>query len=132
MFCQNSRLIERYRQQIACAPEDAGNYFRLGRAAESIGRDEVALEMYGRAIEKARANETIDGLSLSGVARKQEFRLLVRLAATARKAHEWEVAAERLEAAAEVARSANEQLEAQLLLADVLVEASRPRESEAI
>ncbi len=132
VFCQNSRLIERYRQQIAAAPEDAANYFRLARAAESIGSEEVALEMYGKAIEKARANETIDGLSLSGVARKQEFRLLLRLASTARKAREWDVAAGRLESAALIARSANEQLEAQLLLADVLVDASKPRESVAI
>ena len=40
------------------APEDAANYFRLARAAEAIGRDQVALEMYGKAIEKATASDS--------------------------------------------------------------------------
>ena len=39
VFCQNSRLIERYREDIVRAPDHAANYFRLARAAEAIGRD---------------------------------------------------------------------------------------------
>ena len=73
VFCQNSRLIERFRQQIAPAPDDAANYFRLARAAEAIGRDQLALEMYGKAIEKADSSETIDGLPLSGGAARPEI-----------------------------------------------------------
>ena len=44
VFCQNSRLMERYRQQITLAPDDAANYFRLARAAEAVGDLAAALE----------------------------------------------------------------------------------------
>ena len=37
VFCQNSRLIQRYRDEIALAPEQAANYFRLAQAAEATG-----------------------------------------------------------------------------------------------
>ena len=43
VFCQNSRLIDRYRDEIARRPDQAINYYRLAQAAEAIGRDEVAL-----------------------------------------------------------------------------------------
>ena len=132
VFCQNSRLIERYREEIARAPDEAANYFRLARAAEAIGRDLVALEMYGAAIRKARSNETIDGTLLSGAARDQKFRLHIRLAGAARRAEKWEGAAEQLELAGAVARSDGERLQAQLLLADVLLDASRPGDAVAI
>jgi cellulose synthase operon protein C len=132
VFCQNSRLIERYRQQIALAPAEAASYFRLARAAEASGGDELALEMYAKAIEMAHTNEIIDGVPLAAAARSQEFRLLVHLAALARKAGKWDEAADRLKLAVSVTRSGNEQLEAQLLLADVLEGASKPRESVVI
>ena len=48
VFCQNSRLIQRYREEIARAPEQASNYFRLAQAAEATGEDELALEAPGR------------------------------------------------------------------------------------
>ena len=38
VFCQNSRLIERYRDEIAKAPGQAATYYRLARAAEAVGR----------------------------------------------------------------------------------------------
>ena len=132
VFCQNSRLIERYRQQIVLAPDEAANYFRLARAAEASAGDQLALEMYAKAIEKARANESIDGVPLAASARNHEFRLLVHLAALARKAGNWDEAAERLKSAVKVTRSSNEQLEAQLLLAEVLEGASRPGDAVAI
>ena len=132
VFCQNSRLIERYREEIARAPEEAANYFRLARAAEAIGRDQEALEMYGEAARRARSNESIDGTSLSGAARDQQFRLHVRLAGESRRAGKWDEAALQLESAGTVARSGGERLQAQLVLADVLLDASRPRDSVAI
>ena len=132
VFCQNSRLIERYREQIALAPEEAANYFRLARAAEAIGRDQDALENYGTAIDKARPSESIDGVPLAGAARDQKFRLLLRLAGLARKAGKWDDAATALDSAGKVARSDSERLQAQLAHADVLRAASRPRESVAI
>src|SRR5262249_39740278 len=60
VFCQNSRLIERYRDEIVRAPDRAANYFRLARAAEALGQDQLALDSYKSAAQKARSNETID------------------------------------------------------------------------
>jgi len=127
VFCQNSRLIERYRQDIVRAPDQAANYFRLARAAEAIGRDQLALDTYRQATEKARSNETIDGISLAGAARDHRFRLLVRLAGQARRARRWDEAVKELESAGEVARSDPERLQAELELAEVLLDAARPR-----
>src|SRR5262249_54984311 len=42
VFCQNSRLIERYRNEIARSPGNAASHYRLARAAEAVGRDEIA------------------------------------------------------------------------------------------
>src|SRR5690606_38980110 len=44
ILCQNSRLIERYREAIAAAPEDPRNYLRLAGVAEAVGELELALE----------------------------------------------------------------------------------------
>ena len=129
VFCQNSRLIERYQNEIARAPDRASNYFRVARAAEAIGRDPLALEMYGQSAMKARPDETIDGISLLGAARDHRFRLLLRLAAQARKSKRWDEASAHLDEAATVARSDPERLQAQLLHADVLLDAGRPREA---
>ena len=38
VFCQNSRLIQRYRDEIALAPDQAANYYRLAQAAEATGQ----------------------------------------------------------------------------------------------
>jgi cellulose synthase operon protein C len=129
VFCQNSRLIERYRQEIARAPDHGANYFRMARAAEAIGQDQLALEMYGKATTKSKSNETIDGFSLASAARDHQFKLLMRLAGQARRARQWKDATAGLATAAQVARSDPERLQAQLLLADVLLDASEPREA---
>src|SRR5262249_29862167 len=78
--CQNSRLIERYRDEIARAPERAETYYRLARAAEAVGRQELALESYELATRKARNTETIDGVTLVDAARDHQFHLLTRIA----------------------------------------------------
>ncbi len=132
VFCQNSRLIERYREDIVRAPDHAANYFRLARAAEAIGRDELALDMYRQASQKARSNETVDGIHLASAARDHRFRMLVRLAGQARRARRFDEAVKELESAGEVARSDPERLQAQLQLADVLLDASRPRDAVEI
>jgi len=132
VFCQNSRLIERYRDAIAVAPEDASNYFRLAKAAESLGRDQDALDSYRNAARKARSNETIDGVPLTATSRDHLFRLLLRLAAESCRARRWPETVERLESASEAARSDPERLRSQLLLADVLTQAGRPNDAVAI
>jgi outer membrane protein assembly factor BamB len=129
VFCQNSRLIERYREEIAQAPDRASSYFRLARAAEALGRDQLALEAYSSAAEKARSNELVDELLLASAARDCQFRLLLRVAAQLRRARNWGDAIARLESAARVARADHERLQAELLLADVLLDAGQPREA---
>ena len=64
-----------------------------------------------------------------GAARDHRFRLLLRLAVQARKSKRWDEASAHLDAAAAVARSDPERLQAQLLRADVLLDAGRPREA---
>ncbi len=129
VFCQNSRLIERYRDEIAHFPDRAANYFRLARAAEATGRDQLALDSYRMAGEKARANETIDGVPLTGAARDHQFRMLVRLAIESRRARRWDESITQLESAAGVAGTDPERLQAQLLLADILMDAARPKQA---
>jgi outer membrane protein assembly factor BamB len=132
VFCQNSRLIERFREAIALAPEDASNYFRLAKAAEALGRDQDALESYREAARRARSNETIDGVPLAASSRDHLFRLLVRLAADARRAHRWQECVLQLESAYAAARSDTHRLQSQLMLADVLTEAGRLRDAVKI
>src|SRR5207302_261956 len=121
VFCQNSRLIQRYRDEIARDPGQAAHYFRLARAAEATGRDELALEALGQALAKAHPSETIDGTSLADAARDHQYRLLMRLGGKARGARDWEQAAGRYEAASVAARSDRERLGSRLLFADVLL-----------
>ncbi len=132
VFCQNSRLIERYRQQIALEPNRAANYFRMGRAAEALGRDRVALDAYRSAWNKSTEGESIDGVVLKAAARDHQFRLLLRLADLARKANRWNDATTDLEEAALAARTDADQLRARLKLADALLDSRRPRDAVAV
>jgi cellulose synthase operon protein C len=127
VFCQNSRLIQRYRDEIARAPDQAANYYRLAQAAEATGQDELALESLGDAMARARPSETIDGQPMPEATRDHRYRLLVKLAGKARAAKDWETAVRRLEEASSSARSGRDQLSARLTLADVLLERGAPR-----
>ncbi len=129
VFCQNSRLIQRYRDEIVRAPDRASNYYRLARAAEAVGLEDTALDSYRTAILKADANESIDGIPLAGTARDHLFRLLMKQAGRSRRDRHWEEAIAQLRSAAEVARAEPERLESRLLLADILLDAARPREA---
>ena len=132
VFCQNSRLIDRYHEEIARNPDQAPTYYRLARAAEAVGRDQLALESYEQATRKARPDETIDGISLAGASRDHLFRLLMRQAARLRRDHDPAEAIARLEAASGYARTDVNRLEARLRLAEVDEEASRPAEAVGI
>ena len=107
VFCQNSRLIERYRQQIAAAPEDAANYFRLARAAEGDRRRSRwhSRCTAGRSRRHGRTR-SIDGLSLGGCRAESEIPSAGAAGGIGRaRRGKWDVAAERLKSAANVARS---------------------------
>ncbi|MDR3639685.1 MAG: PQQ-binding-like beta-propeller repeat protein, partial [Isosphaeraceae bacterium] len=131
VFCQNSRLIERYRQEIARNPEQPANYYRLAQAAEAIGRENVALEALEQALARARPSESIDGAPLAESALRQQFRLLMKLGAKAKEAHDLAGAGVRYEAAAGAARSDRDRLAARLALANVQIEQGRSRDAVA-
>lgn len=132
VFCQNSRLIQRYREEIAQNPEHASSFFRLAQAAEATGRDDLALESLAMTLAKVRPSETIDGVPLADAARDHQYRLLMRLGNKARSAQDWKVAAGRYEAAAAAARIDRDRLAARLLLAEVALEEGTPRSSVVI
>ncbi len=127
VFCQNSRLIERYRDEIARAPEDALNYFRLAQAAEAIGRDDLALDSLDLALPRARTSETIDGVPLSEATREHRHRLLMKLGETAKLAKNWPEAARRFDEASHTAPVDRDRLAARLELAEVQVLSGDPR-----
>jgi len=131
-FCQNSRLIERYRQEIAGGPERAEPHYRLARAAEAAGGAELALASYEAAARLARPSETVDGAPLADAARDHEFRLLLRIAADLRRDAKPAEAAGRLESAAKVARDPGDRLRARLALADSYADLGRPAEAVAV
>lgn len=131
VFCQNSRLIQRYREEIARAPDQASNYYRLARAAEATDQDEEALAALITAATKARPSEMIDGVPLIEATLDEQFRLLMRLAKRERSAKATAKAIERLESAATVARSDRDRLSARMLLAEVQLERRAPADAVA-
>jgi outer membrane protein assembly factor BamB/tetratricopeptide (TPR) repeat protein len=126
VFCQNRRLIERYRDEIARAPDRASNYYRMAQAAEASGLDELALASLDQVLERARESETIDGLPLVESARDRQNRLLMKQGEAARKTKDWATAIARFARAAEVARSDRSRLSARLDLAEVQLASGKP------
>ncbi len=118
VFCQNRRLIQRYREEIARAPEQAAPQFRLARAAEATGDDELALTSLTRTLEMVRPSELIDGAPLGEAARDQQFRLLLKIGEKARVAKDFTTAERRFHQAAESARVDRDRLRARLSEAD--------------
>jgi len=131
VFCQNSRLIDRYREEIAKNPDQAINYYRLAQAAEAIGRDEVALTSLVAALPRARGSESIDGSPLNEAIRDHQRVLLMKLGQKAKAAKDWGQAAQRFSLAAEVARNDRERFAARLELSEVQAAKGEPRESVA-
>lgn len=132
VFCQNSRLIERYRDEIAQFPERAKAHYRLARAAEATGLDDLALESYENAIDRGEPTDTVDGAPLADAARDRLYALLTRTAATLRAEKRPDAAADRLEAAARVSRSDQDRLTARLLLSETRMEQGRAVEAVGV
>lgn len=131
-FCQNSRLIQRYRDAIARAPDQAGNYFRLAQAAEATSQDDLAIESFVMTLKKARPSETMDGVSLADATRDHQYRLRMKLGKKAMAAKAWDQGATHYGAAAQAARIDRDRLMARLKLAEVEVERGTPREAVGI
>ena len=128
VFCQNSRLIERYRERDRAGARPRRQLLPAGPGGRG---DRPATSSRSRCTDKPprrhSPNETIDGFSLAGAARDHRFRLLVRLAGQARQSAALGRGVELISTRpAAVARSDPERLQAQLLLADVLLDAGRP------
>jgi tetratricopeptide (TPR) repeat protein len=129
VFCQNSRLIQRYREEIARAPEQGANYYRLAQAAEATGQETLALESLEDTLKRARPSEMIDGVLLVDAARDLQYRLLMKLGNKSRAGHDWAQAGHQFAAAAAVARADRDRLGARLVLAEVQLESGRAREA---
>jgi outer membrane protein assembly factor BamB len=127
VFCQNRRLIQRYREEIARAPDQAAPHYRMAQAAEATGQDELALESLEKALEKARPSETIDGAALPSSIRDHEFRLLMKMGAKARASGDPAQAERRFEAAAIAARVDRDRLRARLAQSDAQLERGAAR-----
>jgi outer membrane protein assembly factor BamB/tetratricopeptide (TPR) repeat protein len=126
VFCQNRRLIERYRMQVVRAPEQALGHYQLARLAEATGEEELALSSLDEAIRRARPVDVVDGQPLADLARARRFGLLMKLGRRAGEARDWPEAAGRFAAAVNGARSPRERLDGRLRLADALESGGQP------
>ncbi len=118
VFCQNSRLIERYREEIVREPEKASNHYQLARLAEATGQDELALASLEQAVKLAKPADLADGQPLAEVAMAREHHLLMKLAAKAEASNDWITARRHYEQAIHTARSDRDRLTARLNLAE--------------
>ena len=118
VFCQNSRLIQRYRDEIAREPGKASIRYRLAQVAEAVGDEALALESLADAARMAAPSEVIDGQPLGESARGHEHRLLMKLGAKAAAAKDWPAAARRFAAAASAAATDRDRLAARLRLGE--------------
>ena len=95
VFCQNSRLIQRYRDEIAAGPRP-GRELLTGwrRRPRRPGSDELALESLGEAVARGAAlRDRSTAWPLVDAARDHQFRLLMKLGRKARPAKDWDRAA---------------------------------------
>ena len=118
VFCQNRRLIQRYREEIAAAPGQAAPHYRMAQAAEATGQDELALESLDEAQKLARPSDLIDGQSLPLATRDHRFRLLLKMGEAARAGGDLAAAERRYGQAALTARVDRDRLRARLSEAD--------------
>ena len=126
VFCQNTRLIQRYRQEIAAAPDRAAPRYLLGRVAEGLGQDELALENLSAAERLARPGEGVDGEPLGAASRDARHRLLSKIGARQASAGDWAGASRSYREAASLATADRDRLSTGLKLAEALEEGGEP------
>ena len=131
VFAQNSRLIDRFREEIAKNPNRAASYFGLARVAEATGQEEVALENLEETIRRAKPSDTIDDQPLGEEALAKQYKLLVRLANKAAAAKDFAGEVKRYEAAVKIARNDRDRLAARLHLASAQTKAGDPKAAVA-
>lgn len=132
VYSQNSRLIQRYREQIVRQPDQAAPYFNLAQIAEATGEDQMALENLAACLERAKSTDLVDTRPMAEVAMARRFDLLMKLGTRAARAADWATAAARfVEAADGGSITARDRLTARLRLADAQVELARIDEAVA-
>ncbi len=131
VFCQNRRLIQRYREEIAKSPEQPAPHYRMAQAAEAMGQDEEALKSLDEAQRLARPSDLIDGVPLHIATRDHRFRLLVKLGESARAAGDLRLAERRFNEAAATARVNRDRLRARLAEADAQLDRGEARAAVA-
>ncbi len=118
VFCQNRRLIERYRLQITENPDRAASYFQLARIAEATNQPREAADGYRQAIQRAQPAERVDGQPLGEEARARLHRLLLAEADGAGSSRDWKKARSYLVEAVDLARTDREKLSTRLKQAE--------------
>lgn len=131
VYCQNKRLIKRYRDLITRSPGSAGAHYRLAQALEREGIVEESLASYAESARRARGSDLVDGRSLRDAARDQGYRLRFRLASRGGEAGDWAAAARWCREAAEVARTDGDRLPALLKLAEAQEKLGKPADAAA-
>ncbi len=127
-FTQNTRLIRRYEQLIASAPESAGPRYRLATAAESLGQIDLALQSLREALKRIEPGDRLDGQDLDRLIRDRLFRLLLE---RARKAESGQDKVRMLAEAASVAPLSVQKLAAAIRRAEALGEMNQVAEAIA-
>jgi len=131
VFCQNRRLIQRYRDEIAREPEKASSHYWMAQAAEATGQDVLALQGLADALKWARPSETVDGMPLVASIRDRRFRLLVKMGEKSRAAGDLPESQRRYGEAASAARADRDRLRARLAEADVQLQRGAAGEAAA-
>ncbi len=129
VYCQNSRLIERYQQLIVEQPDRASNHFQLARLAEATGRSDLALESLESASKLARPSDLVDGQSLASVAQARAHSLLMKLAREGVEKQDFPAASALYERAVATSLTDRERLTARLEQSEAQARAGQPEKA---
>ncbi|MFO0960736.1 MAG: PQQ-binding-like beta-propeller repeat protein [Isosphaeraceae bacterium] len=131
VYSQNSRLIQRYMQEIARDPGRAGPYFSLAQIAEATGDEALALRNFDGALAHARPSDLVDGRPLAEAARNRRHSLLMRLGDRAARSGDWATARDRFLDAVEGSPPGKERLSANFKLSEAQRALARPSDAVA-
>ena len=129
VYCQNSRLIERYQQLIVEQPDRASNHFQLARLAEATGRPDLALESLESASRLARPSDLVDGQPLASVAQARAHNLLMNLAREDVEKQDFAAATALYERAVATSLTDRERLTARLEQSEAQARAGEPEKA---
>lgn len=132
VYCQNSRLLQRYKDLIAAKPDDGPAHYQLARVAEATGDEDLALAELAAAARLAAGSDRVDGEPMARMARSRRSKLLVKRAVAASEAKDWGRAIASYDEAARDAVEPDELLAIALDRAKATVESGQAAEAVAI